>query len=87
MFPPTTPTSLPLHSVSQPSCALSHTNLVDTPLSWAQGVDLWEDNGPAYGKNGTYGGFMYTEHVVKFIENHDVSRPLFAYVPFQNTHV
>ena len=31
------------------------------------GIDLWEDSGPAYGKNGTYNAFTFTQHSVDII--------------------
>lgn len=52
------------------------------------GVDLWEDQGPAYGKNGTYGGIMYATRIVDAIDRYQPSDgSLFAYAAFQNTHV
>lgn len=51
--------------------------------------DLWEDDKPAIGKNGTYGTFMYVQHTLDTINNYDPSKasgPLFLYMPFQNTH-
>jgi len=53
-----------------------------------KGIDLWEDQGPAFGRNGTYGGYMYSDRAVAAIRAHnDTETPFFAYVAFQNTHV
>jgi arylsulfatase A-like enzyme len=51
-----------------------------------KGVDLWLNDMPAFGMNGTYGGLMYVDHIVKAVEAHNTSDPLFLYMPFQNTH-
>jgi arylsulfatase A-like enzyme len=52
------------------------------------GVDLWEDEGPSYGNNGTYGGLMYTDRIVQAINDYQPSDGgFFAYAAFQNTHV
>ena len=48
-----------------------------------KGVDLWLNDAPAYGMNGTYGGLMYVKHMVNVVEQHDGSSPLFLYMPFQ----
>lgn len=31
-------------------------------------VDLWDTDAPAYGQNGTYGGFMYARRAVEVIK-------------------
>eukprot|EP01060_Flectonema_neradi_P009096 TRINITY_DN16506_c0_g1_i1.p1 TRINITY_DN16506_c0_g1~~TRINITY_DN16506_c0_g1_i1.p1 ORF type:complete len:511 (+),score=114.92 TRINITY_DN16506_c0_g1_i1:174-1535(+) len=49
-------------------------------------VDLWNNNGPAYGKNGTYSCFLYGQKAVDIIMNHDTDTPLFLYLPFHDTH-
>lgn len=49
-------------------------------------VDLWDTNGPAHGKNGTYSAFLYSGYVVDVINAHDISKPLFVYMAYQNTH-
>lgn len=33
-------------------------------------VDLWDTKAPAYGKNGTYGGFQYSARAVEVVEQH-----------------
>ena len=49
-----------------------------------KGIDLWLNDAPAYGMNGTYGGLMYVDHMVKVVEAHDPKvSPLFLYMPFQ----
>eukprot|EP01060_Flectonema_neradi_P008631 TRINITY_DN16161_c0_g1_i1.p1 TRINITY_DN16161_c0_g1~~TRINITY_DN16161_c0_g1_i1.p1 ORF type:complete len:510 (+),score=108.53 TRINITY_DN16161_c0_g1_i1:36-1532(+) len=49
-------------------------------------VDLWNNNGPAYGKNGTYSCFLYGRQAVDIVMKHDVDTPLFLYLPFHDTH-
>ena len=60
-------------------------------------VDLWSDNSPAYGKNGstcdssmcdvpTYNCYQYTRRSVEIIESHDPSVPLFLYHAWQEAH-
>jgi len=49
-------------------------------------VDLWEDEAPAYGKNGTYGGFIYANHTLDAIHNCPANAPLFVYHAFQECH-
>lgn len=36
--------------------------------------------------NGTYSTFLYTERIRKIIRDHDTSKPLFLYLPFQSVH-
>eukprot|EP01084_Bolivina_argentea_P000011 19_1 len=57
------------------------------------GVDLWlyngTYNGPAYNMNGTYGGYIYTNTMIKVIESaaKDSNKtPFFVYLAFQNCH-
>mmetsp|Transcript_36903 Transcript_36903/g.80960 ORF Transcript_36903/g.80960 Transcript_36903/m.80960 type:complete len:523 (-) Transcript_36903:110-1678(-) len=49
-------------------------------------VDLWENDGPAYGQNGTYNAFHFAERAVKLIEAHDASQPFFLFLAWQNAH-
>jgi hypothetical protein len=52
----------------------------------ATGVDLWRDAGPAYGENGTYGGFLYTTEAVTRISEHESkhgAKPMFMYLAYQ----
>eukprot|EP01059_Diplonema_ambulator_P008473 TRINITY_DN1810_c0_g1_i1.p1 TRINITY_DN1810_c0_g1~~TRINITY_DN1810_c0_g1_i1.p1 ORF type:complete len:503 (+),score=147.16 TRINITY_DN1810_c0_g1_i1:154-1509(+) len=49
-------------------------------------VDLWQQTGPAYGRNGTYSCYLYGGEAVQVINNHDTSVPLFLYIPFHDTH-
>ena len=51
-----------------------------------QYVDLWNNHGPAYGRNGTYSCFLYAQQAVDIIMNHDPSTPLFLYLPFHDVH-
>eukprot|EP00041_Stephanoeca_diplocostata_P021574 m.504162 g.504162 ORF g.504162 m.504162 type:complete len:330 (+) comp21856_c0_seq1:211-1200(+) len=50
------------------------------------GVDLWQDDGPAYGKNGTYGGYIYTNHTLDAIDNLPTGEALFLYHAWQECH-
>mmetsp|Transcript_35990 Transcript_35990/g.94429 ORF Transcript_35990/g.94429 Transcript_35990/m.94429 type:complete len:654 (+) Transcript_35990:38-1999(+) len=52
------------------------------------GIDLFHDDSPAIGMNGTYGTFMYTAHTLATIEAFSTSgaEALFLYIPYQNTH-
>jgi len=52
------------------------------------GVDLWQTNAPAYGKNGTYAAFMYNEELERIIDSHPNpnKNPLFLYVATQTMH-
>ena len=49
-------------------------------------VDLWEDHGPAYGRNGTFSTWLYGDEAVRIVQDHNTSAPLFLYLPFQVTH-
>ena len=52
-------------------------------------VDLSVDNEPAFGKNGTYNGYKFTEIAIDFIEDHvknNADNPFFLYYPLHNTH-
>ena len=55
------------------------------------GVDLWHTNEPAYGYNGTYGGYIYGTQAINIIKNHNSNnntknKPLFLYLAIQNNH-
>ena len=49
-------------------------------------VDLWNNEGPAHGRNGTYSCFLYGRQAVDIVMNHDAETPLFLYLPFHDTH-
>ena len=51
-----------------------------------QGVDLWKTDAPAYGYNGSYAGYMYTEEAIRVIKERDAAKPLFMFTAFQNIH-
>jgi arylsulfatase I/J len=51
-----------------------------------QGVDLWKTDKPAYGLNGTYSGYTFSNEVQRVISNHDTTKPLFMYIAWQNDH-
>lgn len=57
------------------------------------GVDLWRDHSPAYGMNGTYGGYTFVDEATRVIETHaaknsakKTQQPLFMFIAFQNNH-
>eukprot|EP00050_Salpingoeca_kvevrii_P022486 m.127302 g.127302 ORF g.127302 m.127302 type:complete len:152 (+) comp9718_c0_seq15:590-1045(+) len=51
-------------------------------------MDMWDNVAPAYGTEGIYGGNLYVNHTVGFIEREKSNpAPLFIYAAFQNTHV
>ena len=66
--------------------------------SGCTGVDLWNTSRPAYGLNGTYGCFTYTQEAVRVVTHHckasqggsDLSaacaKPLFMYIAMQDMH-
>ena len=50
-------------------------------------TDLWRDNQPAFGENGTmYSCDLYTQEMMKLLNNHNPDEPFFGYLAFQNTH-
>mmetsp|Transcript_3291 Transcript_3291/g.8099 ORF Transcript_3291/g.8099 Transcript_3291/m.8099 type:complete len:638 (+) Transcript_3291:166-2079(+) len=50
-------------------------------------VDFWKSDGPAYGLNNTnYDTFLYKDEMLRIIDEHDASIPLFLYMAFQNVH-
>eukprot|EP01063_Lacrimia_lanifica_P001939 TRINITY_DN11001_c0_g2_i2.p1 TRINITY_DN11001_c0_g2~~TRINITY_DN11001_c0_g2_i2.p1 ORF type:complete len:493 (+),score=163.32 TRINITY_DN11001_c0_g2_i2:27-1505(+) len=49
-------------------------------------VDLWQNDSPAYGRNGTNSCPLYAQDTVRFIDEHDPATPLFMYLPFHDVH-
>lgn len=53
-------------------------------------VDLWRDHGPAYGENGTFSGYLYSNEAERVIKNHAAttngSTPLFMYLAWHLVH-
>lgn len=49
-------------------------------------LDLRDNTSPVRDMNGTYSANLFTKQAQRVIENHDSSRPLFLYLPFQNVH-
>ena len=49
-------------------------------------VDLWKTDKPAYGVNGTYGGYIYTNEAIRVVKERDTTRPFFLFTAFQNIH-
>ena len=48
-----------------------------TPGAVEPCIDLWRDDGPAYGENGTYSAFLYTHEALRNIQSHNVETPMF----------
>ena len=48
-----------------------------TPGAVEPCVDLWRDDGPAYGENGTYSAFLYTHEALRNIQSHNIDTPMF----------
>ncbi|KAM7444316.1 hypothetical protein ABFA07_006991 [Porites harrisoni] len=49
-------------------------------------LDLRDDTLPVRDKDGTYSANLFTKQAVQVIMEHNSSRPLFLYLPFQNVH-
>ena len=49
-------------------------------------VDIWQGLGPAYGQNGTYNGFAFTNHTLEGLKNVPAGTPFFLYHAFQECH-
>jgi len=49
-------------------------------------TDLWDTDLPGFGKNGTYGDYMYVGRAVDTIMAHDPSVPFFFYLALQCAH-
>eukprot|EP01083_Nonionella_stella_P252042 868898_1 len=53
------------------------------------GTDLWYTSQPAFGLNGTYGGYIYSKRAVDIIKDHSknyAKTPLFIYMALQDNH-
>ena len=51
------------------------------------GVDLWENEGPAHGRNGTaYEEELFTANTLAILEAHDPAEPLFLFHAFHVVH-
>ena len=48
-----------------------------TPFNSGHPVDLYIDNEPAYGRNGTYGAYTFSTFAVDSIRSHNASTPFF----------
>ena len=49
-------------------------------------VDLYDTDGPAFGRNGTYGAQIYHDAALDIVSRHDPDVPLFVYFAFQINH-
>ena len=65
---------------------------IDDGGGGCSGVDLWRDDAPATGENGTYGDYIYAAAAADAAAAHNASGraagapPLFMYAAFQNLH-
>eukprot|EP01065_Artemidia_motanka_P022262 TRINITY_DN2647_c0_g3_i1.p1 TRINITY_DN2647_c0_g3~~TRINITY_DN2647_c0_g3_i1.p1 ORF type:complete len:557 (+),score=189.37 TRINITY_DN2647_c0_g3_i1:53-1723(+) len=50
------------------------------------GADLWRDDKPAYGDNGTYTSYLWGAEAVRVIGQHDASVPLFVALMLHDVH-
>ena len=73
------------HNTQEEGCAATK-NGAYIPGAIESCVDLWRDNGPAYGENGTYSAFLYTHEALRNIASHNVNTPMFMYLAYQNMH-
>ena len=48
--------------------------------------DMWDDMRVAWEANGTYSSKLFQNKATKIISEHDKSKPLFLYLPFQSVH-
>lgn len=50
------------------------------------GVDLFNSTAPAYGRNGTYGSYIYEPEGRRIVAFHNPAEPLFLYMALQVMH-
>ncbi len=50
------------------------------------GVDLHNNTDVVRDQNGTYSARLFTSRVQDIVKNHDKTKPLFIYLPYQNVH-
>ncbi|XP_071828727.1 arylsulfatase J-like isoform X2 [Apostichopus japonicus] len=50
------------------------------------GYDFWKNHDPDFSADGHYSTFLYQDRINQLIDDHDRSKPLFMYVPFQAVH-
>ncbi|XP_019630630.1 PREDICTED: arylsulfatase B-like isoform X2 [Branchiostoma belcheri] len=51
-----------------------------------QGLDLRDQDKPVLDQNGTYSTHLFASKAIEMISNHDHSKPMFLYLPFQAVH-
>ena len=59
------------------------------PGASCKGVDLWKDDGPARGFNGSYGGYLFGKEAMEAINavpSPVNEHPLFMFIAWQNNH-
>ena len=65
-------------------------NYTEKPIDnvTCSGIDLWDTDKPAYGINGTFGGYLYSDRALKIINGYTdkTSKPLFMYLATQCNH-
>eukprot|EP01063_Lacrimia_lanifica_P028196 TRINITY_DN407_c0_g3_i2.p1 TRINITY_DN407_c0_g3~~TRINITY_DN407_c0_g3_i2.p1 ORF type:complete len:626 (+),score=175.51 TRINITY_DN407_c0_g3_i2:1385-3262(+) len=64
--------------------AAGHTDYVTSAAYYR--TDLWENDGPAFGRDGKYSCHQWTEETVRVINAHDAQTPLFGFVSHQCPH-
>ncbi|XP_076452856.1 arylsulfatase B-like isoform X2 [Babylonia areolata] len=57
-----------------------------THIGHHQGYDFRRNKEVYYEANGTYSAFIFTRYIEQVIGQHDPSRPLFVYLPYQSVH-
>ena len=80
-----------MHSRTRPTDLSPSADHYTQYLKWrvpygCDGIDAYESNGPALGKNGQYGTFTHTQRAVDILSKHDASVPLFLYMALQVMH-
>ncbi|KAG7372537.1 sulfatase [Nitzschia inconspicua] len=70
-----------------------HFTQINVDTNNVEFVDLWSQEAPAYGRNGTYSTYLYADEAVRVIQRHsssnrinDEQRPLFMYLSWQAMH-
>jgi arylsulfatase B len=66
-----------------------HFTQVNVDTNNVKFVDLWSQEAPAYGRNGTYSTYLYANEAVRVIQQHSYKQkeqPLFMYLSWQAMH-
>lgn len=57
-----------------------------THLGHRHGYDFRENEDVFYAAKGVYSAFVFTQYIEQVIKQHDDSKPLFVYLPYQSVH-